>query len=58
MTAPVFIALDFPDVASAQAFLVPFRDLPEQPAVKVGMELFYAAGPEFEIGRASCRERV
>lgn len=47
MTAPVFIALDFPDAASAQAFLVPFRDLPEQPAVKVGMELFYAAGPEF-----------
>lgn len=47
MTAPVFIALDFPDAASAQAFLAQFRDLPAQPAVKVGMELFYAAGPAF-----------
>lgn len=47
MIAPVFIALDFPDAASAQAFLAQFRDLPEQPAVKVGMELFYAAGPAF-----------
>lgn len=47
MIAPVFIALDFPDAASAQAFLAEFQDLPEQPAVKVGMELFYAAGPAF-----------
>lgn len=47
MIAPVFIALDFPDAASAQAFLAQFRDLPAQPAVKVGMELFYAAGPAF-----------
>ena len=47
MTAPVFIALDFPDAASAQAFLAQFHDLPAQPAVKVGMELFYAAGPAF-----------
>ena len=47
MIAPVFIALDFPDAASAQAFLAEFQDLPAQPAVKVGMELFYAAGPAF-----------
>lgn len=47
MIAPVFIALDFPNASSANAFLAQFRDLPEQPAVKVGMELFYAAGPEF-----------
>ena len=47
MTAPVFIALDFPDAASAQAFLAQFHVLPAQPAVKVGMELFYAAGPAF-----------
>ena len=47
MIAPVFIALDFPDAASAQAFLAQFQDLPAQLAVKVGMELFYAAGPAF-----------
>lgn len=40
---PVFIALDFPNAATALAFLNQFDGV--KPAVKIGMELFYAEGP-------------
>lgn len=43
MTKPVFIALDFETVTAAKQFLAVFKETPK-PAVKVGMELFYAAG--------------
>jgi len=44
MTAPVFIALDFPDGDTAKQFLAQFpNDI--RPAVKIGMELFYREGP-------------
>ncbi|NVY96499.1 orotidine-5'-phosphate decarboxylase [Lactobacillus sp. DCY120] len=42
---PVFIALDFAEAQTALAFLDQFPDS-EPLAVKVGMELYYAAGPE------------
>ncbi|MDF7626607.1 orotidine-5'-phosphate decarboxylase [Lactobacillaceae bacterium L1_55_11] len=45
MSGPIFIALDFDSAAKAQQFLTPFEQLAQKPAVKVGMELFYAAGP-------------
>lgn len=41
---PVIIALDFPSQVAALEFLAPFRGLPNL-FVKVGMELFYTAGP-------------
>ena len=44
MTAPVFIALDFPDGATAKQFLAQFPTT-VRPAVKIGMELFYREGP-------------
>lgn len=44
---PVFIALDFPDGKTALNFLEPFKKLDQKPAIKVGMELFYAEGPDF-----------
>lgn len=40
----VIIALDFPSAKEVFAFLNLFQD--EKPFVKVGMELFYAEGPE------------
>lgn len=40
----VIIALDFPDAQKTYAFLDRFHD--EKPYVKVGMELFYAEGPQ------------
>ena len=40
----VIIALDFPSAEKAYAFLDQFKE--EKPFVKVGMELFYAEGPE------------
>lgn len=40
----VIIALDFPSAADTLAFLDRFQA--EKPYVKIGMELFYAAGPE------------
>jgi orotidine-5'-phosphate decarboxylase len=40
---PVFIALDFPNAQATLAFLDKFNDV--KPAVKIGMELFYAEGP-------------
>lgn len=44
MEKPLMIALDFDDLAAVTAFLDRFPD-PSQLTVKVGMELFYQAGP-------------
>ena len=44
MNRDVIIALDFPDVATTFAFLDQFQE--EKPFVKIGMELFYAEGPQ------------
>lgn len=40
----VIIALDFPNAEAVYAFLDGFKE--EKPFVKVGMELFYAEGPQ------------
>ncbi|MDN6968137.1 orotidine-5'-phosphate decarboxylase [Oenococcus sp. UCMA 17063] len=45
MSKPVFIALDFSNLKTAFDFLNKFPNH-EKPAVKVGMELFYAEGPK------------
>ncbi|MBR5231289.1 MAG: orotidine-5'-phosphate decarboxylase [Clostridia bacterium] len=44
MNHDVIIALDFPSAKDVYAFLDKFRE--EKPFVKIGMELFYAEGPE------------
>ncbi len=44
MGKDVIIALDFPDKARALSFLDAFGD--ERPYVKIGMELYYAEGPD------------
>ena len=44
MGKDVIIACDFPDRERVLGFLDQFRD--ERPYVKIGMELFYAAGPD------------
>ena len=44
MNHDVIIALDFPSAAEVYAFLDRFQE--EKPFVKIGMELFYAEGPE------------
>ncbi|HHT08414.1 MAG: orotidine-5'-phosphate decarboxylase [Christensenellales bacterium] len=44
MPKDVIIALDYPDREAALAFLDQFGE--EKPFVKIGMELFYAAGPD------------
>lgn len=44
MTTPIFIALDFPTADEMWDFLSAFP-IEDRPAVKVGMELFYAEGP-------------
>ena len=44
MNHDVIIALDFPSAADVYAFLDKFQE--EKPFVKIGMELFYAEGPE------------
>lgn len=51
------IALDFPSRDETLAFLDLFRDEEVKPFVKIGMELFYAAGPEIvrEIKRRGHR---
>ena len=41
------IALDFPSSEEALDFLKKIESLPEKPYVKIGMELFYATGPDF-----------
>jgi orotidine-5'-phosphate decarboxylase len=43
MKRDVIVALDFKDAETALAFLDKFTE--EKPFVKIGMELFYAAGP-------------
>lgn len=40
------IALDFPDRKSTMQFLDLFKDEKKKPYVKIGMELYYAEGPE------------
>lgn len=40
------IALDFPSKETTLSFLDLFKDEAEKPFVKIGMELFYAEGPE------------
>ncbi len=47
MVYPVFIALDFPNAITARQFLAQFKDISPKPALKVGMALFYAEGPDF-----------
>ncbi len=42
----VIVALDFESAERALAFLDRFRDGAMKPYVKIGMELFYAAGPD------------
>ena len=44
MSKDVIIACDFPTAAQTLAFLDRFTE--EKPFVKIGMELFYAEGPE------------
>lgn len=44
MAKDVIIALDFPGESETMAFLDLFQD--KKPYVKIGMELFYAMGPE------------
>ena len=44
MKHDVIIALDFPSAGDVYAFLDQFQD--EKPFVKIGMELFYAEGPD------------
>ena len=44
MAEDVIIALDFPGESETMAFLDLFRD--RKPYVKIGMELFYAEGPQ------------
>ena len=46
MAKEVIIALDFGGAAEAFEFLNEFRNLGRKPYVKVGMELFYSAGPD------------
>lgn len=49
MKARVVIALDFPSAGEAEAFLARL-ETEEKPFVKVGMQLFYAAGPRWVAG--------
>ena len=44
MNHDVIIALDFPSAQDVYAFLDKFQE--EKPFVKIGMELFYAEGPD------------
>ncbi len=44
MAKDVIIACDFPSMEATLEFLDRFGDT--RPYVKIGMELFYAAGPE------------
>ena len=44
MSKDVIIACDFPTAEQTLAFLDRFTG--EKPFVKIGMELFYAAGPD------------
>jgi orotidine-5'-phosphate decarboxylase len=46
MKKDVIIACDFPSAEACLEFLDLFKDRPRKPFVKIGMELFYAAGPD------------
>lgn len=46
MAKDVIIACDFPSASDCYKFLDLFNDLPRKPFLKIGMELFYGAGPE------------
>ena len=45
MTRDVIVACDFSSTEKVLSFLDLFRDCPRKPFVKIGMELFYGAGP-------------
>ncbi|MGO1336866.1 MAG: orotidine-5'-phosphate decarboxylase [Leuconostoc fallax] len=47
MDHPIFIALDFATADLARQFLKKFEHVQPKPAIKIGMELFYATGPDF-----------
>lgn len=47
MDHPIFIALDFATADLAHQFLKKFEHVQPKPAIKIGMELFYATGPDF-----------
>lgn len=49
MEKDVIVALDFPSANVAREFLARFDGEARKPFVKVGMELFYAAGPDFVL---------
>ena len=42
----VIVACDFPSAEDALSFLAKFDGRPRKPFVKIGMELFYGAGPD------------
>lgn len=46
MPKDVIIACDFGSADQCYEFLDKFKNLPKKPFLKIGMELFYAAGPE------------
>ncbi|MBQ8093849.1 MAG: orotidine-5'-phosphate decarboxylase [Clostridia bacterium] len=46
MAKDVIIACDFPNAEKTLAFLDQFSGLDRKPFVKIGMELFYGAGPD------------
>lgn len=46
MAKETIIALDFPTAEETLRFLDLFRNEAEKPFVKIGMELFYSAGPD------------
>ncbi len=46
MNHDVIIALDFPSAEAVYAFLDKFENEARKPFVKIGMELYYAAGPQ------------
>lgn len=46
MGKDVIIACDFSGKEACGAFLEKFRNCPRKPFVKIGMELYYAAGPD------------
>ena len=57
MGKDVIIACDFSSAEAALTFLDRFSDAPRKPYVKIGMELFYGAGPQIvrEIKRRGHR---
>lgn len=46
MEKDVIIACDFPSAEETLKFLDLFKDEPRKPFLKIGMELYYGAGPE------------